>query len=287
MPKPITQDSLDILRAQDKVGRNATIYNNGSDVYHLNAVNYNKDLDQIAFSSYYLGEIYIIDHSTSTAEAASHKGGRWGKGGDFLYRWGNPQNYRQGDSTNQQTFNQHDIRWIEKGYPGEGNLTLFNNNIPLGRDSLKYSAAFEIKPFVGNEGHYQLMENKRFGPTEPVWKYVTKDSVSFHAPYVSGVQRMKNGNTFINEGPKGRFFEVTPKGEVVWEYLNQHRGNIHKPNGDPLPYDGWNYSSFRANFIPVDHPAIKNKTLIPIDPQPPIFKMPPKEEEKSEKEKSK
>ncbi len=284
VPEPITQDSLEILRAKGEVGRNATIDNDGSDVYHLNAVNYIKELDQIAFSSFYLGEVFIIDHSTSTEEAAGHTGGRYGKGGDFLYRWGNPQNYRQGDSTDQQTFNQHDIRWIEKGYPGEGNLTLFNNNIPLGRDSLKYSAAFEIKPFVGKEGHYELMENKRFGPNEPHWKYVAKDTMSFHAPYVSGAQRMKNGNTFINEGPKGRFFEVTPEGEIVWEFLNHFRGNIHKPNGDKMPYDGWNYSSFRSNFIPIDHPALKGKTLAPIDPQPKIFKMPPKEEEKEKSE---
>ena len=284
VPKPITQDSLEILRAQGKAGRNDTIDNDGSDVYHLNAVNYNKELDQIAFSSYYLGEVFIIDHSTSTEEAAGHTGGRYGKGGDFLYRWGNPQNYRQGDSTDQKTFNQHDVRWIEKGFPGEGNLTLFDNNIPLGRDSLNYSAVFEIKPYVGSQGHYELKENKRFGPNKPHWKYVAKDTMSFHAPYVSGAQRMKNGNTFINEGPKGRFFEVTPEGEIVWEFLNHFRGNIHKPNGDKMPYDGWNYSSFRSNFIPIDHPALKGKTLAPIDPQPKIFKMPPKEEEKAKSE---
>jgi hypothetical protein len=67
-------------------------------------------------SSYKLSEIYIIDHSTSSKEAAGHIGGRWGKGGDFLYRWGNPQNYRRGDSTNRKLFHQHDIKWIEKGY---------------------------------------------------------------------------------------------------------------------------------------------------------------------------
>lgn len=279
--KLISQDSLDVLIAMEREGRNATLGNRGSDVYHLNAVNYNEELDQIAFSAYHLGEVFIIDHSTTTEEAAGHSGGRWGKGGDFLYRWGNPKNYRQGDSTDQQTFNQHDVRWIKKGFPGEGNLTLFNNNIPLGRDSLNYSAIFELKPFEEKEGHYKLMENKRYGPVKPSWKYVAKDTMSFHAPYVSGAQRMKNGNTFINQGPKGRYFEVTPEGEIVWEYLNPYRGNIHKPNGDPVSMRGWIYSSFRANFIPEDHPALKAKTLVPIDPQPQIFKLPPKEVEKA------
>lgn len=279
----ITQDSLDALIAKGWEGRNATLGNRGSDVYHVNAVNYNEELDQIAFSSYFLGEIFIIDHSTTTEEAAGHTGGRYVKGGDFLYRWGNPQNYRQGDSLDQQTFNQHDVRWIQKGFPGAGNLTLFDNNIPLGRDSLRYSAALEIKPYIGTEGQYELMDNKRFGPEKPVWKYVAKDTMSFHSPYVSGVQRLKNGNTFICEGARGRYFEVTPQGEIVWEYLNPYRGNIHKPNGDPVSMDGWIYSSFRANFIPADHPALIGKELKPIETKLQVFKLPPKEEEEEEK----
>jgi hypothetical protein len=274
LPEPITQDSLDILRTLGEVGRNDTVDNDGSDVYHLNAVNYNVELDQIAFSSPELGEVFIIDHSTTSEEAAGHTGGKWGKGGDFLYRWGNPQNYRQGDSTDQQTFYQHDIRWIENGYPGEGSMTLFNNNIIGRKDSLKYSAVYQIKPEMDNFGNYILMKNKRFGPQEPEWKYIAKDSISFHSPYVSGAQRLKNGNTFINEGAKGRFFEVTPEGEIVWEYLNQFRGNIHEPNGDPVAMDGWVYSAFRANFISSNHPALKGKELIPLEPQPEIFKLP-------------
>ena len=42
-------------------------------------------------------------------------------------------------------FYQHDVRWIEKGKPGEGNLTIYNNDIQGGPDSMNYSAVFELK----------------------------------------------------------------------------------------------------------------------------------------------
>jgi hypothetical protein len=286
LPPPITQDSMDVLQKMRRAWRNQTVDNRGSDVYHLNAVNYNAELDQIAFSSPNLDEIFIIDHSTTTKEAASHSGGRWGKGGDFLYRWGNPQNYRQGDSTNQQSFGQHDVRWIEKGHPGEGSLTFFNNDVSgkYRKDSLDYSAIYQIKPLTDAKGNYILMENKRFGPQEPEWKYIAKDTISFFGSFVSGAERMKNGNTFINEGPKGRFFEVTPQGDIVWEYLNQYRGNIHHPNGDPVSIMPFTYFMFRSNFIPADHLGLKDKVLVPLDPQPAIFKLPPKKEEKEKVE---
>ncbi|HMC00288.1 MAG TPA: aryl-sulfate sulfotransferase [Flavobacteriaceae bacterium] len=284
LPEPISQDSMDVLHKMKRAWRNQTVDNRGSDVYHFNAVNYHAELDQIALSSPVLGEVFIIDHSTTTEEAAGHSGGRMGKGGDFLYRWGNPQNYKQGDSTDQKSFGQHDIRWIKKGFPGEGNLTFFNNDLPMGPDSLDYSAIYEIKPLVDKDGNYILNENKRFGLEEPVWKYIAKDTVSFFGSFVSGAQRLKNGNTFINEGPKGRYFEVTPDGEIVWEYLNPYRGNIHHPDGTPVQPWFFTYSNFRSNFIPADHPAFKDKELKPLDPQPEVYNLPPKKEEEESEE---
>ncbi|MGB5385878.1 MAG: aryl-sulfate sulfotransferase, partial [Eudoraea sp.] len=279
IPDRITRDSLDILKAMGRGGRNLTLDNPHSDIYHFNAINYNADLDQIAFSSPELSEVFIIDHSVTTEEAASHQGGKSGKGGDLLYRWGNPENYMQGDSTDRKLYYQHDIRWIEKGKPGAGNLTLYNNDIPMGPDSLNYSAIYEINPVLMQDGAYEMMVNNRFAPEEAVWSYVAKDTISFYGSFISGAHRMENGNTFINEGPKGRFFEVTPDREVVWEYLTPYRGNIHKPNGDPRNAMNGTFSVFRATFVPADHPALQGKELKPLDPQPEVFVMPPPPEE--------
>jgi hypothetical protein len=59
-----------------------------TDWIHLNSIDYNSVLDQILLSSHAISEVWIIDHSTSTAQAASHTGGNSGKGGDIIYRWG-------------------------------------------------------------------------------------------------------------------------------------------------------------------------------------------------------
>ena len=96
--------------------------NTDSDWNHINAVDYNEEFDQILLSVHNFNEIWVIDHSTTTEEAAEHTGGRYGKGGDLLYRWGNPQAYESGDSTDQQYFGQHGANWIEEGCPREGNI---------------------------------------------------------------------------------------------------------------------------------------------------------------------
>ncbi|MEJ2005930.1 MAG: aryl-sulfate sulfotransferase, partial [Cyclobacteriaceae bacterium] len=247
MPDSISADSLAVLKSMNRTAPHETVDNRGSDVYHLNAINYNSDLDQIAVSSPELGEIFIIDHSTTTEEAAGHSGGRSGKGGDFLYRWGNPENYHHGDSTDKKLFYQHDVKWIPEGYPGAGNLMLYNNDIPTTRkDSLHHSAIYELNPEVDENGNYMRLENGRFGPEEPAWVFVAKDTVSFYGAFISGSHRLPNGNTFITEGPRGRFLEVSPEGEIVWEFLNPFRGNVHNSNMWTPPMF---YSLFRATFI--------------------------------------
>ncbi|TKK69019.1 hypothetical protein FC093_10025 [Ilyomonas limi] len=282
LPPAITQDSMDILQAKGMADRNETADNRGADIFHFNAIKYNPGLDQIVFSSPNLNEIFIIDHSTTTKEAASHKGGRWGKGGDFLYRWGNPQNYQRGDSTDRQLFGQHDVRWIEKGMPGAGDLMVFNNHLPgeidfsdMGNTGSNYSAVYEFTPPADKNGKYIIEKDKPFGPEKPVWVYMAPDTLSFFSSFISGAQRMPNGNTFIDEGARGRFFEVTREGKIVWEYLNPYRGDIRKPNGDPVSPVPMTYFSFRANFIPANHPGLANKKLEPLVPQPTPFILPP------------
>jgi outer membrane protein assembly factor BamB len=52
-----------------------------------------------------------------------------------------------------------------------------------------------------------------------VWSYADPMASSFYTPYMGQAQRLPNGNTHITESATGRLFEVTPDGEVVWEFI--------------------------------------------------------------------
>ena len=124
----LPRKELDKLRSLGYLGSSGKGHRGPKDPLwtHTNSVAYHAELDQIVLSVRGFNEIWIIDHSTTTQEAASHRGGRSGKGGDLLYRWGNPQAYRAGTDKDQQLFGQHDAHWIPPGLPGEGHVLLFN-----------------------------------------------------------------------------------------------------------------------------------------------------------------
>jgi len=192
---------------------------------HINSVDYNEELDQILLCSRYFNEIWIIDHSTTTEEAAGHNGGRYGKGGDLLYRWGNKQTYRAGDEEDQQLFEPHGAKWIESGCPGEGNILVFNNQRVLEDEPnpnlRRYSSVDEIIPPVDLNGNYHKI-GVAYGPISTTWSYYDEENPhDFYSPTLSGAQRLPNGNTLICDGdPAGKFFEVTPEKGIVWEYEN-------------------------------------------------------------------
>ena len=184
---------------------------------HTNSINYNAELDQVTISVRTFNELWVIDHSTTTEEAKGHEGGRYGRGGDLLYRWGNPDAYGRGRRGDMQLFGQHDVQWIEAGLPGEGNLLLFNNGDRGGRD---YSTVDELSTPVTKDGHYGLKDGEAFGPAKPLWTYGSAESERFSSSFISGAQRLPNGNTLICSGADGRLFEVTQENEIVWEYVN-------------------------------------------------------------------
>ena len=151
---------------------------------HVNAVSYNAKFDQIMLSPREFNEIWIIDHSTTKAEAAGHSGGRSGKGGDLLYRWGNPRAYRADTAADQRLFSQHDAHWIPEGLPGEGHLLVFNNG--GGRPDGNYSSVDEVVLPVGPDGRYEHQPGTAFGPDKAVWSYTAANKSDFFAPLMSG-----------------------------------------------------------------------------------------------------
>lgn len=191
----------------------------GANWLHINSIQYYSNFDQIVISSRNLSEMWIIDHSTTTAEAATGAGGTYGKGGDLLYRWGNPQSYDQGTETDRQLFGQHYPHFIEDGLTDAGKIMVFNNG--NGR-APAYSEVLIFDPPMTTPGVYSYAPLTAYGPTSVEYSYSdqTNDPSDFYSPVVSSAQRLPNGNILVCQGSSGRFFELNSSDQIVWEYIN-------------------------------------------------------------------
>ena len=235
---------------------------------HVNAIDYNEGrLDQILFGSPRIHEIFVIDHSTTTAEAAGHTGGASGKGGDILYRWGNPQNYDRGVEADRELYGQHDPEWIQPGLPRAGNILVFNNG--RGRPEGDYSTVDEFAPPVNGNGDYVLDPGQPYGPTSLVWTYVNDPPEDLFSAGLSSAQRLPNGNTLICEGrgtttnDAANFLEVTDAGDVVWRYVNPVNNSGPVAQGTTPDVQ---HNSFRVTRYPLDFPGFDGEDLTPDGP---------------------
>lgn len=181
-------------------------YKAQKDWLHVNGIDYNEQLDQVVFSSHNMNEFYVIDHSTTTAEAASHSGGNSGKGGDILYRWGNPEAYQASGTAN---FNVvHDAHWVPAGCPNAGYLCGFNNK---GGTGGKTCVDLVSPPLEGY--NYQHTPGTAYTPSTYSWRHTYNGTPTQNE---GNSQQLPNGNTLVNISFSGYIYEIDPNQNVVW-----------------------------------------------------------------------
>ncbi len=255
-----------------------------------NSLDYNEALDQIVVNSAQ-GEFYVIDHgntfiagnpSGSVALAAS-------PAGDFLYRFGDPARYKQGDppsvlkdwtnatAGNKQMGGSNHVQWIRSGLSGAGNFLILNNGQYL-FERTSQSSVIQVSPFRDSTGSttgqyvnppqagyttVQYDRDTHKGPrkisNQVVWSFATKSNQGLFSPVGSSCQRLPNGNTLICSMAAGQILEVTADGELVWDYINP------VTNTGVLDSITDGYASknpvFRAWRYGADHAALAGKTL--------------------------
>ncbi|MGI9595101.1 MAG: aryl-sulfate sulfotransferase [Acidimicrobiales bacterium] len=225
---------------------------NMGQIMHVNTLSYHAGLDQIMLSSAMHGELWVIDHSTTTDEARGSTGGRQGSGGDLLYRWGNRSAYKCGPESDKILDWQHDTHWIPDDVPHTGDVLVFNNGSRRpGDDSPNpdprrlsflhgaYSEILEVKLPVDVGGAWTWDLDDRLNGAEIVWDYNADGGDGWFSPFMSGARRRPNGNTVSALGYNKRIREVTPAGETVLDFL---------PGGPGR--------TFRVVPIAADHPGL-------------------------------
>lgn len=133
---------------------------------------------------------------------------------------------------------QHCVSELENG-----NILIFDNGTFRHRESATYSRVIEVSRTT----------------KDIVWQYRDRSNPSaFFSPFMGGAQRLKNGNTLITEAVFGRVFEVTPEGEICWEYVNPHFADYKRLNAPELEEIGFDFPAnaiFRAyKYTPKEIP---------------------------------
>lgn len=233
---------------------------NGQDWFHFNSIDYNSDLNQIILTAHSLNEFYIIDHSTNSFQAASHSGGMRGKGGDVLYRWGNPKTYGRGFPADQKLYKPHHAHWIKNGYTDSGSIMVFNNG--WGRPGGNYSTVDVVTPPSMGPGNYVQSSTLAFGPASQKIAYKAPNATDFYSQIISGVYSLRNDGLLITEGIKGTIFETNSKDSIVWKYINPITSAGLKSQGETL-LNPSNNSVFRAQYYEPDFEGFKGKILKP------------------------
>jgi hypothetical protein len=227
------------------------------DWLHFNSIDYNDSLNQILISAHNLCEVFVIDHSTTTVQAASHTGGNSNHGGDILYRWGNPQVYGRGNPSNKKLYSQHHASWIPYNYPNGGKILVFNNG--LNRPGGNYTSVDMIDPPIDANGNYSITGNSAFLPTSLTWTYTASTPADFYASNIGGAYPLSNGSFMITEGPAGIFFEIDSSKNTKWKYVNPVSSAGTLSQGDT----SGNKNVFRCNFYPPDYSAFTGFSLTP------------------------
>ena len=203
-----------------------------------------------------------------------------GPGGDILFRWGNPAAYGAGEGPSydadgnrssegdQQLHFSHDIQWVGDGLPGAGNFLVFNNGAR--RAGGYRSEIVEINPYRGAYPRADYIPPLAIGdPTDQrVWSFTSGEPNSFYSAHISSTQRLPNGNTLVMSGRHGHVFQVTPDGEVVWEYTVPVMDDVEEGASLSDIYkkiitDKDHNWTFAARWYPLDHPGLAGRDLTP------------------------
>jgi hypothetical protein len=187
------------------------------DRYHMNGLDYNAELDQIVLSIHFMNSVFVIDHSTTTAEAAEHTGGNSGKGGDFLYRWGNNPSYGASGTANFNII--HDAHWVPSDNPNYPNyLAAYNNK---GASNM---TAIDIWNPPYNGYNYSLTVGSAYLPANYNYRY----TAGFSAQSEGNSQQLPNGNMLVNDAMGGTIYEVNSAGTTVWTKTSANTSHAYR-----------------------------------------------------------